>query len=63
MPSGANQVTTEQASHLNVTDVEQIAGQAERASPGVVDQVGLFYARHSALIKTLGGAALPVVLA
>lgn len=60
---GATQLTAEQVGHLSVTDVEQIAGQAERVSPGVVDSIGHFYAEHSTLIKTLGGAALAIALA
>ncbi len=63
MSPGASQLTAEQAGHLSVTQVEQIAGQAERANPGVVDKVGHFYAQHATLIKTLGGAALTVALA
>jgi len=58
-----NQLTVEQAGRLSVSDVEQIAGQAERVSPGVVDSLGHFYAEHSTLIKTLGGAALAIALA
>ncbi|QNK02871.1 hypothetical protein [Dyella telluris] len=61
--TGANQVTPEQASHLSVTEVEQIAADAERIHPGVIDQVGHFYAEHATLIKTLGGAALAIALA
>jgi len=43
--------------------VTELAATAEQAQPGVVDQVSRFYAEHSGLIKTLGGAALAITLA
>lgn len=60
---GQSQVTPEQASQLSPAQVSDIATQAEQSHPGVVDQVSQFYARHSGLIKVLGGAALAVALA
>ncbi len=43
--------------------VTELATQAEQAQPKVVDQVSRFYAEHSGLIETLGGAALAIALA
>ncbi|MEJ8852108.1 hypothetical protein [Variovorax rhizosphaerae] len=60
---GQTQVTPDQASQLSPAQVTEIAAHAEQAHPGVVDQVSQFYAEHSGLIKTLGGAALMVALA
>ncbi|MDB5869032.1 MAG: hypothetical protein JWP96_1364 [Polaromonas sp.] len=60
---GQSQVTPEQASQLSPAQVTEIATEAEKAQPGVVDQVSQFYAEHSGLIKVLGGAALAVALA
>jgi len=60
---GQTQVTSDQASQLSPAQVTEIAAHAEQAQPGVVDQVSQFYAGHSGLIKTLGGAALMVALA
>jgi len=60
---GQSQLTPEQASQLSPAQVGEIAAQAEQTHPGVVDQVSQFYAQHSGLIKTLGGAALMVALA
>ncbi|MDB5743479.1 MAG: hypothetical protein JWR68_1794 [Polaromonas sp.] len=60
---GQAQVTPEQASQLSPAEVTEIAAEAEKTHPGVVDQVSQFYAEHSGLIKTLGGAALLVAMA
>ena len=56
-------VTSEQASQVTPAQVTELAAHAEQAQPGVVDQVSRFYAEHSGLIKTLGGAALAITLA
>jgi len=60
---GATQVTPQQAAQLTPQQVSQIAAQAQQAQPGIVDQVGRFYADHPTLVKTLGGAALAIALA
>ena len=62
--SGATvpQVTPEQASQLTPAQVSEIAAHAEQTHPGIVDQVGDFYAQHSGLIKMLGGAVLLATL-
>lgn len=50
-------------SHLGVTEVGQIAADAARIHPGVIDKVGHFCVEHATLIKTLGGAASAIALA
>ena len=60
---GQQQVTSAQASQVTPEQVTELATHAEQAQPGVIDQVSRFYAQHSGLIKTLGGAALAVTLA
>lgn len=60
---GAAQVTPDQASQLSPDEVTQIAAHAEAAHPGIVDQVGRFYAQHAGLIKTLGSVVLAATLA
>ncbi|WP_286538490.1 hypothetical protein [Variovorax sp. J31P179] len=42
--------------------MSDIASHAEKTQPGIVDEVGRFYAQHAGLIKVLGGAALAVTL-
>ena len=60
---GQTELTADQASALRPEQVRDIAVAAEQHSPSVMDQVGNFYAEHPTLIKTLGGAALMIVLA
>ena len=60
---GASTVTPEQANQLTPDQAQAIVAHAEQAHPGVVDQLGHFYANHPALIKTLGSGALAIVLA
>ena len=59
---GQTQVTPDQASQLSPAQVTEIATHAEQQHAGVVDEVSRFYAQHSGLIKTLGGAAIAIAL-
>lgn len=56
-------VTPEQAATVTPEQVQQIASHAEQHSPGVIDKMSEFYAEHTSLVKTLGGAALTIALA
>ena len=60
---GQTRLTPEQASQLSPAQVTEIAAHAEEQHAGVIDEVSRFYAQHSGLIKTLGGAALAIALA
>lgn len=60
--AAAPAITPEQASNMTPEQVEQIAAQAEQHNPGVVDRMGDFYAQHPTLVKSIGGAALAIVL-
>ncbi len=60
---GTTQVTPEQAQKLSPEAVQQLATQAHSADPSIVDSVSNFYAQHTTLVKTLGGAALTIALA
>jgi hypothetical protein len=57
------QVSPETASRVLPEDVRKLAEHAERRNPGVVDEVSGFYAEHPHLVKTLGSAALTVIMA
>lgn len=64
LPVGANQqVTPDQAQAVPPEVVQQLAGHAEKADPSIVEKASSFYAQHSMLVKTLGGAALSIALA
>ena len=56
------EITPEQAGQVPVEAVEEIAVQAEKKDPSVIDQVSKFYAAHPTLVKTLGAAALTIAL-
>jgi hypothetical protein len=60
---GAAAITPEQAQQISPEVVQQLGTHAEKTNPSIVDTLGNFYAQHSSLVKTLGGAALTVVLA
>lgn len=53
-PVDAEQVTPEQ--------VREIAEEAQRKDPGVMDRVGGLFAEHPEIVKGLGGAALAIAL-
>jgi hypothetical protein len=57
------QITPDQANALRPDQVQDIATKAEEANPGIVDRVSQFYSQHPGLVRTLGSAALAIVLA
>lgn len=64
-PAGAGTLPTigaAEAAQVTPEQVREIAEQAEKADPGVLDQVGSFYAKHPDVVKMLGGAALAIAL-
>jgi hypothetical protein len=56
-------VTSDQAQSISPEVVQQLATHAEKTDPSIVDKASAFYAEHSSLVKTLGGAALTIALA
>jgi hypothetical protein len=61
--AGNTQLTPDQAQKLSPEVVQQLATHAQNSNPSVVESVSNFYAQHTTLVKTLGGAALTVALA
>jgi hypothetical protein len=60
---GQRQITPEQAEQIPPETVRDLATEAEKRDPSIIDQFSDFYAEHPTLIKTLGGAALAIALA
>ena len=60
---GATQVTPQQAQNISPDLVQQLATHAEKADPSIIDKASAFYAQHTTLVKTLGGAALSIAIA
>jgi hypothetical protein len=63
-PTGAAvpTVTPAQASQVSEDDVRAIAAGAQKHDDSIVDKVSDFYAQHPTLVKSLGAAALAMVL-
>jgi len=62
-PSGAAPtITPAQASQISPADAAAIAAHAEQHDGSIVDKAGQFYAQHPALVKSLGAAAMAIVL-
>jgi hypothetical protein len=59
-PSGS--ITPQQATQVSPEEVQQMAAQAERRNPSVVDEVSGFYAQHPQVVKAVGGLALTIAL-
>ena len=62
MSPGSSQITPDQASQLSPQQVQELAEQAQQTDPGVTDALAGFYAQHSGLIKTMGGAMLAIAM-
>jgi hypothetical protein len=60
---GVKQITPQQAQNISPEVVQQMAAHAEKVDPSIVDKASAFYAQHTTLVKTLGGAALSIALA
>lgn len=55
-------VTPDQTRQVTPGQVQQIAADAERRNPSIVDQVSSFYSQHPQVVKALGGLALTIAL-
>jgi hypothetical protein len=59
---GQAQLTPEQAERIPPEAVKELAAEAEKKDPSVIDRVSDFYAQQPQVVKTLGAAALGVAL-
>ncbi len=59
---GGSKVTAEQAQQVPPEAVHQLAEQAEKNDPSIVDTVSSFYAQHPTLVQTLGASALGLIM-
>jgi hypothetical protein len=59
---GGSQITPEQAQQVSPEAVHQMAEQAERQNPSIVDQASNFYAQHPTLVKALGAGSLALIM-
>jgi hypothetical protein len=59
---GATQVTPEQAQQVPPEAVHQLAAEAEKRNPSIIDEASSFYAQHPTLVKSLGAASLAMIM-
>ncbi|HEY0376261.1 MAG TPA: hypothetical protein VGC87_04820 [Pyrinomonadaceae bacterium] len=59
---GQQQVTPEQAQQIPPEAVEQIAEHAQKQDPSIIDRISDFYSEHPTLVKSLGAAAMTILL-
>ncbi|SRR6266436_4368091 len=59
---GGQTISPEQADQISPEAVQELAAHAERNDPSVIDQIGRFYSAHPTLVKTIGVAAIGLVI-
>ena len=60
---GQQDVPPDSAAQVSPQAVEKMAAEAEKKDPSIVDRISQLYAQQPQLVKTLGAAALSVVMA
>jgi hypothetical protein len=55
-------VTPQQAQQVPAPAVQTLAEQAQRKDPSIVNRAASFYAQHPTLVKSLGAAALALMV-
>jgi hypothetical protein len=63
LQADGTRISSEVVEQIPVNSIEEVAAEAEKRDPSIVDRVSKFYAEQPALIKTLGGLALTVAMA
>lgn len=56
-------VSPDRAAEVDPLDVQEVARQARRQNPGVLERVSRFYAHHPELVRRLGSVAMGIALA
>jgi hypothetical protein len=59
---GSSQVTPQQAQQVPPEAVHQLAAQAERNDPSIIDTASNFYSQHPTLVKALGAGSLALIM-
>ncbi len=59
---GGSQITPEQAQQVPPQSVQQLAEQAQKNDPSIIDQASSFYAQHPTLVKALGAGSLALIM-
>jgi hypothetical protein len=56
-------VSPDSAAGVDPLEVQEVARQARRQNPGVLERVSRFYAHHPELVRSLGNVAMGIALA
>jgi hypothetical protein len=62
LQSGQTQVTPEQAAAVSPDEVQALAEHVHQHDPSIIDRVSEVYAEHPTLIKSLGVAAMAIMM-
>jgi hypothetical protein len=60
---GATSVTPQQAANISPEAVQELAAKVHQADPSIVDKLGEVYCAQPDLFRTLGAAAMSIVVA
>lgn len=60
--AGTSTLTTDQAAAVSPSAVQSLAQHAEQRDSAIVDKMSSLYAKHPALVKTLGSAAMMIAM-
>ena len=60
--SAGARVDPDRAATVGRTEVEEVARQARKQNPGVLERVSRFYARHPEIVRSLGQVAMSIAL-
>ena len=55
-------VSPDRAANVDPSEVQEVARQARKQNPGVLERVSRFYARHPDLVRSLGNVAMGIAL-
>jgi len=55
-------IRPDEAAAIPSRDVQDLAREAERANPSIVERISRFYAQHPQLVRNLGSAALSIAM-
>ena len=61
-PGGGAQVTPEQAQQVSPQAVSQLAEEAQKSDPSIIEKVSGFYSQHPTLVQALGAGALALIM-
>ena len=62
LAGGRSAVTPEQAQQVAPEQVRELASQAQKHDPSIIERASDFYSQHPTLVKSLGAGALALIM-